>query len=379
MRRGTLVIHAGQEPDPRTGSVAVPVYQTSTYAQEGLGRHKGYEYARTQNPTREAWEACVAALEGARHGIAFASGLAALSTLMQTLEAGDHVVASDDLYGGSYRLFEQVYRPLGLEFTYVDTSKPEAVEAAFRPRTRYLFIESPTNPLMIVSDIALLAEMARQRGVRTVVDNTFLSPIFQRPLELGADVVLHSSTKYLNGHSDMVGGILLTSDEELAERLRFLQNASGAVPGPWDCWLALRGIKTLEVRMQRHEANGMRVARFLAEHPKVRAVRYPGLPEHPQYETSRRQTSGWGGMVSFELEDLEAARRFVEATRIFTLAESLGGVESLVCHPATMTHASIPKDVRQARGLSDGLVRLSVGIEDPEDLVDDLARALEGV
>lgn len=376
MRMGSLVVHAGQEPDPLTGAVSVPVYQTSTYAQEGIGRHKGYEYARTQNPTRERWEACVAALEGASHGIAFASGLAALSSLMQTLRAGDHVVASDDLYGGSYRLFEQVYRPLGLDFSFVDTSNVDAVESAIREETRYLFLETPTNPLMIVSDITALSALAKSRGILTIVDNTFLSPSFQRPLELGADVVLHSSTKYLNGHSDMVGGILLTSRGDLAERLRFLQNASGAVPGPWDCWLALRGVRTLAVRMARHDENGLRTARFLARHPLVRRVRYPGLPDHPQHELSKRQTKGWGGMVSCDVGDLQVARKVLERTRLFTLAESLGGVESLVCHPATMTHASIPRDVREARGLTDGLLRFSVGIEDAEDLLEDLERAL---
>jgi cystathionine beta-lyase/cystathionine gamma-synthase len=376
MRLASLVVHAGQDPDPLTGAVAVPVYQTSTYAQEGIGKHKGYEYARTQNPTRESWEACVAALEGASHGIAFASGLAALSSLMQTLSAGDHVVASDDLYGGSYRLFEQVYRQLGLEFTYVNTSNADEVEAALRDTTRYLFIETPTNPLMIVSDIAALSATARAKGVLTVVDNTFLSPVFQQPLELGADVVLHSSTKYLNGHSDMVGGVLLTSRTELAEKLRFLQNASGAVPGPWDCWLALRGVKTLGVRMSRHNENGLRVAGYLADHPRVGRVNYPGLPDHPQHEVSLRQTRGWGGMVSCDVGGLEAATKVLERTRLFTLAESLGGVESLVCHPASMTHASIPREVREPKGLTDGLIRFSVGIEDAEDLIEDLDSAL---
>ncbi|MBD3337376.1 MAG: cystathionine gamma-synthase [Candidatus Eisenbacteria bacterium] len=375
----TRALHAGQDPDPRTGAVTVPVYQTSTYVQEGLGRHKGYEYARTQNPTREAWEACVASLEGAAEGIACASGLAAVGALLQTLGAGDHVVASDDLYGGTYRLFETVYRPLGLDVTYVDTSDAGAVEEALRPRTRYLYVETPTNPLMKVSDIGELSRRARARDVLMVVDNTFLTPVFQRPLELGADVVLHSSTKYLNGHSDMVGGIILTSHAELAERLRYLQNAAGAVPGPWDCWLALRGARTIAVRMQRHNENGLELAEYLHRHPKVARVLYPGLSEHPQYEVSRRQCSGWGGMLSCDLGGLEAARRFVEATRLFALAESLGGVESLICHPASMTHAAVPPEVRRSKGLGDGIVRLSVGIEELEDLRRDIDRALTQV
>lgn len=379
MKVGSLVVHAGAVPDPRTGAVSMPVYQTSTYVQDGLGRpREGYEYARTQNPTREAWETCVAALESGRHGFAFASGLAALSTLMQTLRKGDHVISSDDLYGGSYRLFNQVYKPLGLDFTHVDTSDVNNVAAALRPETRYIFLETPTNPLMIVSDLAAISELAKSKGILTIVDNTYLSPVFQTPLNLGVDVVLHSSTKYLNGHSDMVGGVLVTSNDELAERLRFLQNASGAVPGPWDCWLALRGVKTLALRMERHNDNGLRVARFLNEHPRVKRVLYPGLPEHPQHEVSRRQTRGWGGMVACDLGDLETARSVLERTRIFALAESLGGVESLVSHPVTMTHASVPKEVRESKGLTEGVVRFSAGIEDPEDLIEDLDRALAG-
>jgi cystathionine gamma-lyase len=372
MKLDSLAVHAGQKPDPLTGAVSTPVYQTSTYVQDGVGRHKGYEYGRTQNPTREAWESCVAVLEGGSHAVAFASGMAAVTSLLQTLSSGDHVVSSDDLYGGTYRVFEQVFRPLGLDVTYVDTSDSGAVEKALRPRTRYLFVETPSNPLMIVSDLETLCGIAKSRGVRTVVDNTFLSPIFQRPLERGADAVLHSSTKYLNGHSDMIGGILVTSDEELAQRIRFLQNASGGVPGPWDCWLALRGVKTLALRMARHNDNGQRIARFLSEHPRVQRVFYPGLPDHPQYDVSRRQTSGWGGMVACDMGSLDAARRVAESTRLFALAESLGGVESLVCHPATMTHASIPRPIREAKGFGDGLLRFSVGIEDPEDLLDDL-------
>jgi cystathionine beta-lyase/cystathionine gamma-synthase len=297
---------------------------------------------------------------------------------MQTLRKGDHVISSDDLYGGSYRLFDKVYRPLGLDFTHVDTSDVSNVAAALRPETRYIFLETPTNPLMIVSDLAAISDLARSRGILTIVDNTYLSPVFQTPLNLGVDVVLHSSTKYLNGHSDMVGGVLVSSNDELAERLRFLQNASGAVPGPWDCWLALRGVKTLALRMERHNDNGSRIARFLNEHPRVKRVLYPGLAEHPQHEISRRQTRGSGGMVACDLGDLEAARSVLERTRVFALAESLGGVESLVSHPVTMTHASVPKEIRDSKGLTEGIVRFSAGIEDPEDLIEDLDRALGG-
>ncbi len=373
---GTDVVHAGQEPDRSTGAVTVPIYQTSTYVQEGLGRHKGYEYARTQNPTREAWERCVAALEQAQHGIAFASGLAAIGSVLQLLKAGDHVIASDTMYGGTYRLFERVYRGFGLDFTYVRTGDLEQIRAAARPSTRLVFVETPTNPLMEVTDIAAVAELCRASGWRLVVDNTFLTPFFQRPLTLGADIVLHSATKYLNGHCDVVGGIVLTSEPAAAERIRFVQNAAGAVPGPMDSWLALRGIKTLALRMPRHESNAKLVAEFLAVHPGVRKVYYPGLPGHPGHEVSRRQASGFGGMVAFDVDGLEEARRIAGRTHLFALAESLGGVESLLCHPATMTHASVPKEERERKGFTDGLLRLSVGIEDPEDLIADLRGAL---
>ncbi|MBI5709722.1 MAG: cystathionine gamma-synthase [Candidatus Eisenbacteria bacterium] len=377
----TRAVHAGQEPDPTTGAVVVPVYQTSTYAQEALGKHKGFEYARTHNATRFALERNIAALEGGKHGFCFASGLAATNCLMQTLSAGDHVVAGDNLYGGTYRLFEKVLRRQGLDFTFVPVSDLDAIERAFRPGTRMLVVETPTNPMMQLTDIAAASAAAHRRGVKVVVDNTFMSPYFQRPLSLGADVVLHSVTKYLNGHSDMVGGALVTGDEALAEQLRFLQNAAGAVPGPMDCWLALRGTKTLALRMERHDQNARALATRLAAHRAVSRVFYPGLPSHPQHELARRQASGFGGMISFIPGDgsLEAGRRVFDRFKLFTRAESLGGVESLVCHPASMTHAAVPREVRLAMGFADGLLRLSVGIEDVQDLAADLERALQGV
>jgi len=377
----TRAVHAGQEPDPTTGAVVVPLYQTSTYAQEALGKHKGYEYGRTHNPTRFALERNLAALEGGRHGFCFASGLAATTTLLQTLSSGDHVVAGNNLYGGTYRLFDRVLKRFGLEFSFVSAQDPDQVERAFGPRTRMLFVETPTNPMMQLTDLAAVSERARRRNVCVVVDNTFMTPYLQRPLELGAQVVLHSVTKYLNGHSDMIGGALVTSDERLAEQLRFLQNAAGAVPGPMDCWLALRGTKTLAVRMQRHEENARTLARFLAAQPQVKAVLYPGLESHPQHELARRQASGFGGMISFIPGDgsLEAGRRVFDRFRLFARAESLGGVESLVCHPASMTHASVPREDRLSIGFADGLLRLSVGIEDVEDLRADLAQALQSV
>lgn len=376
----TRAIHAGQEPDPTTGAVTIPIYQTSTYAQEALGKHKGFEYARTHNATRAALEGNLASLESGKHGLCFASGLAATSTLMQTLSSGDHVIAGDNLYGGTYRLFERVYRRLGLTFTYVSAVDLAAFDRAFTPATRMVFVETPTNPLMQVTDIAAVAAKCRAANARMVVDNTFLSPYFQRPLELGAHVAFHSVTKYLNGHSDMVGGALVTSDDELAENLRFLQNAAGAVPGPMDCWLALRGTKTLAVRMQRHDENAREIAQRLAGARGVSRVFYPGLPDHPQHELAKRQASGFGGMISFVPGDgsLEAGRRVFDRFRLFTRAESLGGVESLVCHPASMTHAAVPAEKRRAMGFADGLLRLSVGIEDVADLVEDLDQALQG-
>lgn len=373
----TRAVHAGQQPDPLAGAVMTPIYQTSTYVQEGLGRHKGYEYARTQNPTREALERCVASLEGADHGFAFASGLAAADAAFRLLEAGDHVVAGENLYGGTHRLLERVFGKFGLRVTFVDMRDPENVAQAVTPATRMVYGETPTNPMMFLTDLRAVGDICHSRGLLFVVDNTFATPFFQRPLGLGADLVLHSTTKYLNGHSDMVGGLLVTSREDLAERLGFLQNAAGAVPGPFDCWLALRGVKTLPVRMRQHDANGRSIAEWLSRNSGVRKVYYPGLPSHPQHELARRQMNGFGGMVSFDLGEVARTRRFVERTRIFALAESLGGVESLVGHPASMTHASVPPAMRQAMGLTDSLVRLSCGVEETEDLIADLAQALE--
>lgn len=374
----TRVIHAGQPPEPNTGAIMTPIFQTSTYVQRSPGEHTGYEYSRTQNPTRHALEDCIAALEGATHGVAFGSGCAATTTIMHTLRAGDHVISGDDIYGGTYRLFTRVFAEMGLEYTFVDMSDAAALEAAFRPETKLVWLESPTNPLLKITDIQAVCDMAHARGVKVVVDNTFMSPYFQQPLSLGADAVVHSTTKFINGHSDVVGGIVLTSDEAMAERLRFLQNSIGAVPGPMDCWLVLRGVKTLSVRMRQHAANAQVIAEYLEAHDLVERVVYPGLPSHPQYELAQRQMSGPGGMITFFLKGgLPAARAMLESVKVFALAESLGGVESLIEHPAIMTHASVPAEVRAELGITDGLVRLSVGIEDVEDLRADLERALE--
>ena len=371
----TRAVHAGHTPDPLAGAVMTPIYQTSTYIQEGLGRHKGYEYARTQNPTREALERNVASLEGAEFGFAFASGLAAIDAVLKLLQAGDHVVCGENVYGGTHRLMAQVYANLGLSFTFVDMSEIANVEQALSPRTSMVFCETPTNPMMVLADLGAVGDITQARGLLFAVDNTFATPFFQRPLEFAADIVLHSTTKYLNGHSDMVGGIVVTRREDLAERIGFLQNASGAVPGPMDCWLALRGTKTLPLRMRQHDTSGRRIAEWLTRNPGVRKVYYPGLPDHPQHELACRQMTGFGGMISMELGDVAVARKFAESTRIFRLAESLGGVESLIGHPASMTHASVPLELRQKMGLTDSLVRLSCGIEDTEDLIEDLEQA----
>jgi cystathionine gamma-lyase len=378
MRFATKAIHAGQEPDPTTGSTIVPIYQTSTYTQEAPGQHKGYEYSRTANPTRTALEECVASLEGGEYGLAFASGLAATVATMSLLSPGDHVVAGDDLYGGTYRLFDKVLaRSGGLEFTYADTTHPEAVEKALRPETKLLWIETPTNPLLTISDIEELSETARERGAVVAVDNTFASPYFQRPLSLGADIVVHSTTKYMGGHSDVIGGVVVTSKPDFYEGMKFYQNAAGGVPGPFDSWIVLRGLKTLAVRMRQHEENALAVAEFLRDHPQVEMVSYPGLPSHPQHELAKRQMSGFSGMVSFTLKGgAKAAYAAVRKTEVIQFAESLGGVESLITHPATMTHAAIPREQREARGVTDGLMRLSVGIEDKEDLIADLDQAI---
>ena len=372
----TEAIHAGQEPDPTTGAITTPIYQTSTYVQEGLGKHKGFEYARTQNPTRIALEKNVAVLERGTRGFAFGSGMAATSAITHLLKSGDHVVASNNMYGGTYRLFEQVTRGFGVDFSYVDTSNLEATAALFRPSTRLLFVETPTNPSMIISDLRGLAKLARARGALLAVDNTFMTPYFQRPLELGAHLVVHSTTKYLNGHSDMVGGIVISNDDAASERLQFLQNAVGAVPGPFDCWLVLRGVKTLGVRMDRHESNARAIAAWLSKHPKLTRVLYPGLPDHPGHALHKSQATGFGGMIAFETGSIERGAAVLQRTKIFALAESLGGVESLISHPASMTHASVPKIEREKVGLTDGLVRISVGIEDLEDLQADLEHAL---
>ncbi|HEX8825283.1 MAG TPA: cystathionine gamma-synthase [Archangium sp.] len=378
MRFDTLAIHAGQEPDPTTGAIMTPVYMTSTYVQAGPGEHKGYEYSRTQNPTRNALQDCLAALEGAKYGLAFASGLAATDMLMHLLEAGDHVVVSDDVYGGTFRIFDKVFKRHGLNFSFVDLSNPDSFEKAITPKTKMVWVESPTNPMLKLIDLPRIAETAKKRGILSVCDNTFMSPYFQRPLELGFDVVTHSTTKYINGHSDVVGGFACTSKDELAQKMYFLQNAVGGVPGPMDSFLVLRGVKTLGVRMERHAQNAMKVAQFLASHPKVVKATYPGLESHPQHALARKQMKGFGGMVTFDIKGgLESARKFLKTVKIFACAESLGGVESLIEHPAIMTHASVPKETREQLGITDGFIRLSVGIEDAQDLVDDLKQALE--
>ena len=376
----TLAIHGGQHPEPITGAVMPPIFQTSTYAQKGPGEHSGFEYSRTHNPTRYALERAVAALENGRFGLAFASGLAATTTVLHLLDAGDHVVAGDDMYGGTFRLFDKVLRRRGQSFSYVDMIDVANVEAAIRPETKLVWLETPTNPMLKIFDIRAIAAICQRRGVLLAIDNTFMSPVCQRPLELGADLVVHSTTKYIGGHSDVVGGVIVGRDLGLHERLAFLQNAVGAVPGPQDCYLTLRGLKTLPLRIERHQSNAARVAAYLSEHPKVERVLYPGLASHPQHELARRQMTGFGGMISFYLRgDLDAARRFLSAVRVFTLAESLGGVESLIEHPAIMTHASVPRENREKLGIADGFIRVSVGVEHVDDLIADLDRAFAAV
>jgi cystathionine beta-lyase/cystathionine gamma-synthase len=378
-RFSTICIHAGQEPDPSTGAIITPIYQTSTYVQEGLGRHKGYEYARTQNPTRAALEANIAAIEKGKAAFAFASGMAAEGAVMTLLQSGDHVVVTDNTYGGTYRLFEKVLRKYQLDFSYVDSSKLEEIDRAIRPATKLLFLESPTNPTLRLTDLRGACEIAHARNVVVVVDNTFASPYVQRPIEFGADLVVHSTTKFLNGHSDSIGGIVVAVKDEHIEWLRFVQNAEGAILGPMDAWLVLRGTKTLPIRMERHNANALALAEFLAAHPKVTRVHYPGLPSHPQHALARKQMCGFGGLISLELGSLEKARTLLEGVRLMSLAESLGGVETLISHPATMTHASVPPERRRDLGVTDDLVRISVGIEDVDDLRDDLSQALDRV
>ncbi|HET7694751.1 MAG TPA: cystathionine gamma-synthase [Vicinamibacterales bacterium] len=373
----TICIHAGQTPDPGTGAIITPIFQTSTYVQEELGRHKGFEYARTQNPTRAALEANLAAIEGGAAAFAFASGMAAIDAITTLLEAGDHVVVTDNTYGGTFRLFDKVLTRYKLEFTYVDTSNPDLVERAIRPSTKMLFVETPTNPVLRLTDIAATAAVAHRHGLRLVVDNTFASPAVQRPIDLGADIVTHSTTKYLNGHSDSVGGVVIATREDDVAWLRFVQNAAGAILSPFDSWLVLRGTKTLMVRMAQHNANGMALAEFLSTHPKVKQVIYPGLASHPQHDLAKRQMKGFGGMVSFDVGTFEAARSVCNRVKLMSLAESLGGVETLISHPATMTHASVPAERRAAIGLTDSMVRISAGIEDVADLIEDLRQALD--
>jgi cystathionine beta-lyase/cystathionine gamma-synthase len=373
----TICIHAGQTPDPSTGAIITPIFQTSTYVQEELGKHKGFEYARTQNPTRLALEQNLAAIEGGVAAYAFASGMAAIDAITTLLEAGDHVVVTDNTYGGTFRLFDKVLTKYQLTFSYVDTSQPELVEQAIRPETKMLFVETPTNPVLRLTDLAQIAEIARARNVRLVVDNTFASPCLQRPIEFGADLVMHSTTKYLNGHSDSIGGVVIAARQEDADWLKFIQNAAGAILSPFDSWLVLRGTKTLAVRMKQHNINGQAVAEYLESHPKVKKVIYPGLPSHPQHDLAKRQMRGFGGMLSFDVGTFEEARRVCNRVRLMSLAESLGGVETLMTHPASMTHASVPPERRAAIGLPDSLVRISVGIEDPQDLIDDLEQALK--
>lgn len=374
----TLAIHAGQEPEATTGAVVVPIFQTSTYAQEGLGRpRQGYDYSRADNPTRKAYEDCIAALENGKYGTAYSSGMGAINNCMYLLKSGDEVLVGDDVYGGTFRFFTKVMDGFGIKAKFIDTTDSSAVERAFTENTRMLWVETPTNPLLKLSDLRALAAIARKQNAYMVVDNTFMSPYFQRPLDLGAHIVVHSATKYLGGHSDVIGGALVTNDADIHERMKFCQKSVGAVPGPFDCWLAMRGIKTLAVRMKEHQANATRLAQWLSEHEQVEKVIYPGLPSHPHHELAKKQMSGFGGMVSFVVKGgLEQARCVLENTKVFLLAESLGGVESLIEHPAIMTHASIPKERREEIGISDGLIRLSVGIEAYEDLQRDLEAAL---
>ncbi|MCK6597217.1 MAG: cystathionine gamma-synthase [Bdellovibrionaceae bacterium] len=372
----TRAIHAGQEPDPSTGAIMTPVYLTSTYVQESPGVHKGWEYSRTHNPTRKAYENCIANLENGKFGYAFASGCAATTTILSLLKNNDHVVVMDDLYGGTFRLFDKVFKPLGLRFTFIDLTQSENFLKAVEKDTKMVWMESPTNPTLKLADIAAISALAKSKNIISVVDNTFMSPFFQKPLDLGADIVVHSATKYIGGHSDMVGGVAVTNSSVIAEKLAFLSNSMGAVQGPFDSFLALRSLKTLPLRMKAHESNAQKIAEFLEKHPKVEKVIYPGLKSHPQYELAKKQMSGFGGMITFYIKGgLNEARKFLEKVQVFALAESLGGVESLIEHPAIMTHASVPQEKRQELGISDTLIRLSVGVEDIKDLINDLENA----
>jgi cystathionine gamma-lyase len=374
---GTRAVHAGQRPDPLAGAIMTPVYLTSTYVQEELGKNKGFEYARGKNPTRQALERNVAALEGGRHGFAFSSGMGCVDSLMKLFRSGDHVVCGENVYGGTFRLFDKILQHFGMEFTFVDTRDPERIEGAITKKTRAVLVETPSNPLMRVTDLRAAAEIAHRHRALLIVDNTFASPLFQRPFEFGADIVFHSTTKYLNGHSDMVGGIAILNDDDLAERLQFIVNAAGAIPGPFDSWLALRGTKTLHLRMRQHDVNGRAISRWLVDALGEEAVMYVGLPSHPQHALAKRQMSGFGGMISIELGTRERAAHVLKSVRVFSLAESLGGVESLISHPATMTHASVTPEFRLRLGITDGLVRLSCGVEETEDLIADLEQAFD--
>jgi cystathionine beta-lyase/cystathionine gamma-synthase len=379
-RFSTICIHAGQEPDPATGAIITPIYQTSTYVQDGLGQpHAGFEYGRTQNPTRMALERNIAAIEAGTAAFAFASGMAAIDALLTRLESGDHVLVSDNTYGGTFRLFERVRRKFGLDFTYVDTSQPQLIEPAIKPNTKYLFIESPTNPMLQITDIQCASSIAHKKNVKVVVDNTFASPYIQRPLTLGADIVLHSTTKFLNGHSDSVGGVVILKHQDDVDWMKFVQNAAGAILGPMDSWLILRGTKTMTIRMERTNENAQIIADYLDGHPKVQRTIYPGLKSHPHYALARKQMKGFGGLISFDVGSLDNAKTVLNRLRLMALAESLGGVETLISHPAIMTHASVPKDRRDMLGITDGLIRISVGIEDVEDLQADLAQALNAL
>ncbi|MCM2354424.1 MAG: cystathionine gamma-synthase [Pseudobdellovibrio sp.] len=378
MKFNTRAIHAGQSPDPTTGAIMTPVYLTSTYVQESPGVHKGWEYSRTHNPTRRAYEDCIASLESGKYGFAFASGCAATTTVMHLLTAGDHVIAMDDMYGGTFRLFDKVLRHHGLEFSYTDLTDVANVEKAIKPNTKMIWVETPTNPTLKLADIKKISAIAAAKNILVVVDNTFMSPYFQRPLELGANIVVHSATKYIGGHSDVVGGVAVTSDKAIAEKIQFLSNSMGGVQGAFDAFLALRSLKTLPLRMKAHAENGMKVAQFLEKHPQVERIIYPGLASHPQHELAKQQMSGFGGMITFFIKGgMNSARKFLESVEVFALAESLGGVESLIEHPAIMTHASVPPEQRKALGIDDSLIRLSVGVEDIDDLLHDLDQAFK--
>jgi cystathionine gamma-lyase/cystathionine beta-lyase/cystathionine gamma-lyase/homocysteine desulfhydrase len=379
MAFSTDCIHAGQEPEPVTGAVTYPIFQTSTYVQPELGKHKGYEYARTKNPTRSVLEANLAALERGKHAHCFASGMSATDTVFRMLKSGDHVIAGENMYGGSFRLFNKVCEKFGLQFSYVDTANAENVRAALRPNTKIVFLETPTNPMMTVTDIAACAEVAHNGGALVVVDNTFCSPYLQQPIELGADIVVHSTTKFINGHSDSIGGVVISNDDAIAEQIGFLQNAVGAILSPFDSWLVLRGVKTLAVRMKQHEENGRAMADFISRHPKALKTYYPGLPDHPQHELAKRQMRGFGAMISFELGSLANAKKFLDRVRLCSLGESLGGVETLISHPESMTHASVPIETRTRLGITPGLVRISVGIEDVSDLIADVSQAFDAI